>query len=111
MRDMKKSWASSRAAEKRAAEYDVIYDRLKAKIVQLTKEKDQPQTMDDAVEEVLSVDKVCLPGGITMYTFMNQCRDERKAEKAAKAAAVAAAAAQQQEGDEQEGGTTSESDS
>ncbi len=93
VRDMKRTWAS-REANQRAAEYDVIYDRLQALIVELTDKDKKPKEMKHAVEFVMQNDKVCAPGGITMYKFMEQCRAWRKAQReAAKAAAAAAAAA------------------
>lgn len=96
MRDMNKQW-TSRGATQRAAEYDVIYDRLQALIVELTNEKNKPQTMKDAVEHVVTNDKVCVkgPGGITMYQYMEKCRAWRKAQQVV----AAAAAAEQEQGD------------
>jgi hypothetical protein len=90
MRDMGRSW-SSREGCKRAAEYDVIYDRLKAVAVQLTKVTNQPKTIADAVQHVVQTDKVCVDGGMTMYKYMEQCRVWRKGQKEAAAAAAAMA--------------------
>lgn len=92
MRDKGQSWAS-RTANKRAAEYDVIYDRLKDVLVQLTVKTNRPQTMDDAVKHVVQTEGVCEAGGVTMYKYMEQCRAWRKAKTLAAKQATAVAAA------------------
>ena len=89
LRDMGKSWASTQG-NKRAAEYDVIYDRLNDMIVQLTSQTGKPQAMKDAVNHFVQTDRVCEPGGLTMYKFMEQCRTWRKQNKHAAAAAASA---------------------
>lgn len=92
MRDIGRSWAASRKAGKRAAEYDAIYDRVKGHAVQLTISSGQPQTIQDAVKNIIATEKVCEPGGKTISAFMNECRAWRSARDAARKAAAAEAA-------------------
>ena len=114
MRDLGNNWVDRKYSQ-RAAEYDVIYDRLKAHAVELTVKTGQPKTVEDAVAHVVVTENVGVEGGMTISKYQKACSAWRKARKAAAAAAraeveAAAEGAAGDSGGEQEGDSQQEGD-
>jgi hypothetical protein len=84
---------TSRQFSARAAEFGVVYSRLKHLAVELTDSRKQPQTIQDAVTHVVATEQVAQPGGLTLNKYMQSCRKWAQAEReklAAKAGEQAA---------------------